>query len=154
MKKLSLVLLSAVLAANCHEEVIAPPLPSNTVEAMIDGSVFTARQFVIATHASNVLAIAALDDENRTINLAFVSPRQAAIVQVGAGERNSAKTNFMSQYWSSNLDGGSGTVTITTFSFTHAEGTFSYKAVAVPGTPSIGSRTVSGRFNVRFTIID
>lgn len=130
-----------------------PPLPVGTVVASIDGLEFLARRSVAATHAHGVLAIAALDDQNRTIHLTMISPGMPASVGVGSGEQNSAMTGYNTLHWRSNLNGGTGRVTITSYSTDHAEGTFEFTAVAVPGTNASGQRRVTGRFSVGFVIV-
>ena len=145
--------LSCLLSAGCASPTEAP-LPLGTVLASIDGVAFTARRQVYATHARGVLAIAALDDDGRTIHLTMKSPYRTAIVAVGAGEQNSASTGYKVQQWSSNLVGGMGEITVTAFDVEHAEGIFAYTAVAVPGTPARGDRRVTGRFNVPFAIVE
>ena len=62
-------------------------------------------------------------------------------------------TGYNSQHWSSNLSGGTGSVTITAYSADHAEGTFVFTAVAVEGTTASGRRAVSGQFNVPFVVV-
>lgn len=144
--------LGCAFALGCTRAT-APALPIGTVVASIDGLEFLARRSVAATHAHGVLAIAALDDQNRTIHLTVISPGKEATVQVGSGEQNSAMTGYNSQHWSSNLSGGTGSVTITAYSVDHAEGTFVFSAVAVEGTTASGRRAVSGRFNVPFVVV-
>lgn len=139
-----------MMTSGCATSPMATELPVGTVVASIDGVEFTARRVVAATHVHGVLAIAAQVDDGRTIHLTMLSPRGIAVVAVGAGEQNSAQTGYQISKWSSNLVGGSGTVTVTAFTSDHAEGSFSYTAVAAPGTPATGRRIVVGRFNVSF----
>lgn len=147
-----LAMLGCTFAFGCVRAT-EPELPLGTVVASIDGLEFLARRSVAATHSYGVLAIAALDDQNRTIHLTMISPGKEATVPVGSGEQNSAMTGYNSQHWSSNLSGGTGSVTITAYSIDHAEGTFEFSAVAVKGTTASGRRAVSGRFNVRFVVV-
>lgn len=129
-------------------------MPVGAMEGSIDGVEFGVRGTVAATHAKGVLAIAAMDQSGRTVHLTMLSPRRATPVAVGAGEQNSAMTGYRAQSWSSNLVGGTGSVVITAFEVDRAEGTFSFTAIPVPGTNASGMRTVAGRFNVRFVIVD
>ncbi len=147
-------LMLGIMTSSCVTSPTANELPVGTVVASIDGVEFVARRVVVATHVRGVLAIAAQVDDGRTIHLTMLSPRGESVVAVGAGEQNSATTGYQILKWSSNLVGGSGAVTVTAFTIDHAEGTFSYTAVAVPGTPATGRRIVVGRFNVSFAFAD
>jgi hypothetical protein len=49
-----------------------------------------------------------------------------------------------------NAAGGTGTITVNSVSTTAATGSFTLTMVATPNTPAIGTRQVSGTFNVTF----
>ena len=149
-----IALVLGTMTNGCGSSPTASEVPRGTILASIDGVEFVAQRFIVATNVHGVLAIAAQVDDGRTIHLTMISPQRAAIVAVGAGEQNSAKTGYETQMWSSNLAGGMGAVSVTNFASDHVEGTFSYTAVAVPGTSAAGQRVVAGRFNVAFTFRD
>ena len=53
--------------------------------------------------------------------------------------------------WAAGGTLGSGQLNITSFTTTGASGTFTFTAVAMPGTPATGSKLITdGVFNVRF----
>jgi hypothetical protein len=52
--------------------------------------------------------------------------------------------------WLTNLNGGSGSITLNSVSPTAAVGSFSVSMVPSPGSGATGTRTVSGQFNVTF----
>lgn len=147
-------LMLGTMANGCGSSPTESGVPLGTILASIDGVEFVAQRLIVATNARGVLAIAAQVDDGRTIHLTMINPKRPATVEVGAGEQNSAATGYRTQQWSSNLAGGTGAVSVTNFDSDHVEGTFSYTAVAVRGTPAVGQRVVVGRFNVAFTFTD
>ncbi len=130
-----------------------PALPRDSLVATIDGFAMSPLSALITTEGDGVLAIAAIDDAGQTLHLTVKSPTTRGPIQVGAGEASSAATGYGQQAWRSNLKGGSGVVHVDALGVDFAAGSFSYTAVAMPGTPAQGTRTVAGRFHVTFNTV-
>lgn len=130
-----------------------PALPRNSIVATIDGVPMSTITKLVTSEGAGILAIGAIDDIGQTIHLTVERPTRTGPIQVGDGEPSSAATGYLRQSWRSNLKGGSGVVQVDALGFDHAAGSFSFTAVALPGTPAQGLRKVAGRFHVTFNTV-
>jgi hypothetical protein len=103
---------------------------------------------------ANSFAIGA-SDGTQSLGVGGISSSSNATLNMTTGAANGLydllPTN--GQTWTANaaVVGSSGTVTLTSFSSTGASGTFSFVAVALAGTGSTGTKTITnGSFSVTF----
>jgi hypothetical protein len=150
MRHPAFALLALVTTIGCKGDSIAAPEPERVMRASINGSEFVAAGELYAQYVNGVLAIAARASDGRTIHLTVLNSVRPEVIEVGAGSANSAFTAHGYRFWRSNLEGGSGTVTITKIDTYGASGSFAFTAVAQPNTPTTGRRNVVGTFRVRY----
>ena len=124
------------------------------MRAKIDGIDFLGANELYAQHANGILAIAARDRDGRTIHITVLNTLKPATVDIGKGSPNSAVTALREAFWRSNIEGGTGSVTVTRIGAFGAQGTFTFTAMAVPNTKATGARTVSGQFNVVYQLAE
>lgn len=126
---------------------------SGTMSATVAGSAWTASEFVQASRSGNVLSISGSDGELQ-LQLTVPNVTITGVFNFGAGNPGVAQlieTASGSATWTSALVGGTGTLTLTTFTNERAAGTFNFSGIAADGTPAMGTRTVTnGTFDVRF----
>lgn len=120
---------------------------------MIDGAPFNGT----ATAALNVAGVFSVGSSNAgsTITLGFGALSGVGTTTVGPISPTNATltipTSSSSPGWAANTAGGSGTLTVTTYSAAGASGTFSFTLIPIPGTGATGNKVVTaGTFNVTF----
>ncbi len=118
--------------------------------AVIDGQAWAPTTSTFAVSYSNgVLAMTGTDATGWTFGMAIPTSGPGSVpLSTGA---NAILTSPSSQSWSAtHLDGGSGTITVTSLTSNSATGTFSFVLVPIAG-GATGNRTVAqGTFNVTF----
>ncbi|MEO5824943.1 MAG: DUF6252 family protein [Gemmatimonadales bacterium] len=122
---------------------------SNTLTATIDGAAFTANSSVTATQLDGTLTITGLASNNRGIKIELPQVTQAGTYDTGPGFGAIVTYNIGLTPYKTSVSGGSGTVTVTSYSSTRVAGTFAVTTVATGG--SVGNRVITnGKFNVKF----
>lgn len=157
MKRLALLALvfatatgSATLSA-CGDDGGDPPVGAGRVTATVGGTDFTGSLAVTAKRESNNLTIGAVGANGRQIAITLLNVTATGAVPVGAGSASFVQYAESSQQWLSNLTGGTGTVNLTTYTSTHATGTFSITAPAFGTSGATGTKTVTnGSFDVSY----
>lgn len=126
-------------------------LPQGSVSARIDGTQWRASAGLTATYGNGIMAFGATDG-TVTIGLAAGIISGPATFTIGPGQISNANVYHTSgSGWLASSGTGSGTVTITEISATHAKGTFSFTATPLPGTSAAGNRVVTnGVFDLKF----
>lgn len=147
-----LPLLLLLASGSCKEKPVTEPEEIGVLRAHINGIAFLGVEELYAQHVNGILAIAARDQDGRTIHITVLNGLRPEKVDIGFGSTNSAVTALNDAFWRSNIAGGSGSVTITRVTAFGAEGTFTFTGVAVPNTKATGSRSVSGKFNVEYVV--
>jgi hypothetical protein len=132
-----------------------PSGPGNgSLTAKLDGSNWNATT-IVATYPSGILAIAGTDNQGQTIGFA-VGPTTATgtfpvAITSGVNASLTVASGSSAQSWNAVQTSGSGSVTLTTITATHAVGTFQFTVVPVPGTGATGSRSITqGSFDVTY----
>jgi hypothetical protein len=128
----------------------AGPNGNGTITAKIDGVSWNASAEVQATYIAYVLAIGGLDSQARTVVLSIPSVMGTGTFALTAGQPAFATVTFGAQTWSSALTGGTGSVTISTLTGSHAIGTFNFTAPANTGGATGTKVVTSGTFDVRY----
>lgn len=157
MKRLALLALvfatatvSATVSA-CGDDGGDPPVGAGRVTATVGGTDFKSTLSVTASRPSNVLTIVGVGANGRQISIVVNGATATGAVAVGAGSTSYVQYSETSQQWLSNLAGGTGTVTLTTLSSTHATGTFSVTGAALTSSGASGTKAVtSGSFDVSY----
>lgn len=153
MKRLAFLalVLATVTVTSCGDDGGNPPVGAGTMSASIDGTAFTGSLSVTAVRTTNTITISAVGSSTRQISLNLLGVTSTGAVAVGAGSQNFAQYSQGTQTWVSSLVGGTGTVTLTTLSATHATGTFSFTGIASTATGASGNKSVTnGTFDVNF----
>lgn len=146
---LALPLLLAGMIA-CSDDENTGPNENSSVAASIDGTAWTAAT-VQSTYAGNVLAVGGLDAGQTQVLITIPSVTTTGTFDIGAGQPGVAVVTANGQTWSSTLVGGTGSVTVTTLTATHAAGTFTFVATALTTSGATGNKTVTtGSFDVTF----
>jgi hypothetical protein len=129
----------------------AGPNGNGTISATIDGASWTASAEVQATYIAYVLAIGGLDSQARTIVISIPDVMTTGTFTLGAGQPAAAVVTFGAQIWNTALTGGTGSVTLSTLSGSHAIGSFSFTAPPNAGSGATGTKVItSGTFDVRY----
>ncbi len=128
----------------------AGPNGNGTISATIDGASWTASAEVQATYIAYVLAIGGLDSQARSIVISIPNVMGTGSFALAAGQPAYATVTFGTQTWSTALTGGTGSVTLSTLSGSHAIGTFSFTAPANTGGATGTKVVTSGTFDVRY----
>lgn len=122
---------------------------SNTLTATIDGLAFTANSSVTATQLEGTLTITGLASNNRGIKIELPQVTQAGTYDTGPGFGAIVTYNIGLSPYKTSAAGGTGTVTVATYSATAVTGTFAVTTVGTGGT--VGNRVITnGKFNVKF----
>ena len=132
-----------------------PTGPTNgSLTAKIDGSSWSAATIAV-TYASGILAIAGTDAGGRTVGFGLGPVSAPGTFPSGPTSPTNASlqiiTGSTAQAWQAAQTLGSGTVTVTAISATHAAGTFQFVVVPVAGTGATGNKAITqGAFDVTF----
>ncbi len=146
--------LATLLIASCGGDSGTNSGNNSTMSATIAGASWSASLAVQASRGGNVLAISGTDGTYQIL-LTIPSVTAPGTFNFGVGNTGVAQVIQVSgttaSAWTTALVGGSGTLTLTTFTAERATGTFSFSGTASPGTPATGTRPVTaGSFDVRF----
>lgn len=158
MKRLlAFALVCAVGVAACNDGNPASPASAGesgtgTMSATVDGAVFSAsgKGKVVATRAGGAnFSITGANTTGAQIAIIMAGVTLPGTYDIGAGGVGAATYSNASSTWLSSNAGGTGTITFTTLTTTHATGTFSFVAAPVVGTTATGPKVVtSGSFDV------
>ncbi len=157
----------ALLLAGCRDAGTAPAgdptATDGTLHATINGSAWNATGDVGADYYPNgfvgdgnpVIGIGAADKSGLWgigIEIHLRQPPEGTYtVAEGTGLFDIVSLGSLFWFADDAAEGGSGTVTVTTFTDSHIVGTFSFTAIAEPATGASGSVTVtSGAFDIRY----
>ena len=130
----------------------APPNNSpnavGSMSASIDGTAWSA--IAVTARKANGVVIASGSDAVRTVTISFL-PNGTGNQNIAANSVAVAILLIGGQSWSANAAGqGGGTVNLTTLTATRAVGTFTFTAVASPGTTPATRQVTNGKFDVKF----
>lgn len=125
----------------------------STLTATIDGLAFTANAAVTAVQGAETLTITGTNSNNRGIVISLPIASQQATktgtYDAGPGFAGVVTYNIGMSLYQTSAAGGTGTVTVTSYSATRVAGTFSVTAVGTAGT--VGNRVITnGAFDVKF----
>lgn len=147
---LALVLATATVSA-CGDDGGNPPVGAGKVGATVDGNTFTGSLSVTALKSADTLLITAVGSNTRQIAIRLAGVTASGAVAVGPGSASYVQFSQATQQWVSNLAGGAGTVNLTTFTTTHATGTFTVTGAALTTSGATGTKAVtSGSFDVSY----
>lgn len=164
MKQTALVLL-LVLTAACggsSNSVTSPTTTSTgttvtplhgSMTATIDGVSWTATAITTASYVNGIVSIGGADSASptRAIGLGLIASGPGTY-QIGTlpSAANGVLTLSNGQTWTSNVIGGTGSITVTTLNSTTAVGTFTFTAVPSSGGATGNKSITSGVFNITF----
>jgi hypothetical protein len=141
---------SAATALACSNYDTGPS-GNGTISASIDGASWTASTSVQATYIAYTLVLDGIDSQTRHIVITIPNVMGAGTFSLAAGQPAIAVVSFGAQIWNTSLTGGTGSVTISTLSGSHAIGTFSFTAPPDAGSGATGTKAItSGTFDVRY----
>jgi hypothetical protein len=125
-------------------------LAPGTIVARIDGvDWITTTAFTI--HANGRLVASGNGTDNVALGFGVTAQAPGTYTTGGNGDASGLLSDANNTVWESTGPGGSGTITITSFSANEVTGTFSFNAVRTVGSSSPATRVVTnGRFRVRF----
>jgi Family of unknown function (DUF6252) len=138
-------LLSAMLMACGSDKASGPASSTNAMTATVSGAAWTASASRSATYANQVLTITGIDNANLLVTIAVANVAGTGTFSLAPGNTHGALGNVINgaRIWASSLQGGSGTITVTTLTATRVAGTFLF--TGVPATASAtGSVVVTG----------
>jgi hypothetical protein len=127
------------------------PSGNGTISASIDGASWSASSSVQASYITYALIIDGIDSQARQINLFLPNVMATGSFALDAGQPAVAEVSFGFQTWSTAMTGGTGSVTLTTLSGSHAIGTFSFTASPNAQSGATGTKVVTnGTFDIRY----
>jgi hypothetical protein len=124
---------------------------SGPMSATIDGTAWSS-QVPSAVYRSNIVAIAGLDNAlTTTVSIAF-GATGTGTYNLGFGNSNAGSAIVIKsgKSWGSSLQGGTGSVTLTTLTANHVVGTFTFNAAASGGGATGTSVVTNGKFDITF----
>ncbi len=149
----ALFALAALLVAGCGSDDNTGPGGGAGMAATIGGQSWNASFLVQGSRASNILQLTGSDNVHQ-IFISIPGVTSTGTFTLGQGNQGLAQVIHIQggmATWVSSLVGGTGTVTVSTFTETGASGTFSFSGIAAASTPATGTRPVTnGTFNVTF----
>lgn len=156
-RRVSFAFMCAVGVAACNGGNPASPSSAGdsgtgTMSATIDGAAFSASGAgkVVATRAGGAnFSITGANTTGAQLAIIMAGVTLPGTYDIGAGGVGAATYSNASSTWLSATTGGTGTITFTTLTTTHATGTFSFVASPVVGTTATGPKFVTaGSFDV------
>lgn len=140
----ALALLLTASAAGCGDD--GPAGPDNfglgTLSADIDGVTWTAVSATAASSTNDIVGVGAADLSGTSIAFAFSNQPGSYTIgptNVYNAQYNETQGSTVSAWLASGLQGGSGTITVTSITADRVQGTFEFVAVPVnqPGAPNV-----------------
>ena len=125
---------------------------SNAMSAQIDGATWTSSASRRATRTNNVLSITGSDNAQKLITIAVANVTATGTFSLALGNANGALGNVIdgTKIWASSLQGGGGTIIVTTLSSARVAGTFSFTAVPATSAATGTVRVTNGTFDLTF----
>lgn len=152
---MALVFACAAGVIACNKSPTATASDSSgtgTMSATVDGGTFSAsgQGKVVATRAGGSnFSITGANTTGAQIAIIMGGVTSPGTYDIGAGGVGAATYSNGSSTWLSATTGGTGTITFTMLTTTHATGTFSFIAAPVAGTSATGPKVVTaGSFDV------
>jgi hypothetical protein len=158
---LLLACVCVVSAMRCHQTMesndgSSPPAPAGTgtVSANVGGSNFSSSgsgNVIAARESSGANFSITANSGGATLAVIMSGPTGPGTYNLGPGGVGAANYTAGASEWLSSIGSGTGSVTFTVLTSTHATGTFSFNGAAVLGTSATGTKSVtSGVFDVAF----
>ncbi|HUF67410.1 MAG TPA: DUF6252 family protein [Longimicrobiales bacterium] len=146
--------MALILAAGCGSDGgVADPvdeLEPGSIVGTIDGRGWsTANAFVI--YANGRLVASGTGSQNLAFGFGVTAQSTGTYATGGNGNASAILSGAGTDRWEAAVPGGSGTLTITSFSSDEVAGTFSFNMVRTGGAGAPDMRTITdGRFRVRY----
>jgi hypothetical protein len=146
-------LLLLLLVGACSDNDPANPAGSNDYfSATVNGVAFSGSASRYATYANQVLSVGGTNGDGRMVTIALANITAVGTYSLSPNNPNAAIANVMEGsplgIWASNITGGSGTLTVTTFSLTRMAGSFSFVAVPANASASGTAVVTNGSFDL------
>jgi hypothetical protein len=124
---------------------------SGPMSATIDGVAWSS-QLPSAVYRNNIVAIAGIDNGLTTsVSIGFGATGTGTYnLGFGNSVAGSGIVTKAGKGWGSSLQGGTGSVTVTTLTANHIVGTFSFNAVPASGGATGTSVVTNGKFDITF----
>jgi hypothetical protein len=125
---------------------------SGPLSATIDGTAWSS-QLPSAVVKNNIVAIAGIDNAlTTTVTIGFGALNGPGTYSLGFGNSNAGSGIVIKsgKSWGSSLQGGTGSVTLTTLTANHVVGTFTFSAPASGGGATGTSSVTNGKFDITF----
>lgn len=134
---------------------IPPTLPpggggvNGTISALVDGVAWRASVGARAATASGLVSLTGQDTDTRVITIAV--PAGVGTYSLNFGNASNALMILGGQQWSTAFPGGSGSVTVTTFTATRVAGTFTMTMQpSQTNTAPRAAQVTNGQFDLAF----
>jgi hypothetical protein len=142
----------AILAAACSDNDLPAEPRVDYMTASVNGSAWEASLILSATYQNLVLTISGENNTQQIVRIASADVSGTGDFLLSPGNATAALGNVIqgTAIWASNIQSGSGTLTITALTQTRVAGTFNF--IAFPATQSAtGFTTVTaGSFDITF----
>lgn len=135
-------------AAGCSGDSNGPSV-TGSVTANINTTPFTASTAVQATYAANVLAVGGTGNGTQIL-ITIPNVTTTGQFNIGLGQAGVAVVTVGTDSWTTSLTGGTGSVTLTTLTSSHAVGDFFFTAQAGSAGATGTKDVASGHFDVTF----
>jgi hypothetical protein len=123
----------ALVAACSDNDPSGPGGSNNYISATVNGAAWAGSSVKYATYSSQVLSIGGTNGSGQLVSIALANLTAVGTYSLSPGNPNAGIANVIegggTAIWASNIGGGSGTITVTTFSLTRMAGSFSFSAV-------------------------
>ena len=147
-----LVATTIVIGCGSKDETTGPvdDLAVGTIVARIDGADWITTN-AIAIYPSGRLVATGNGSNGLTFGFGVSAQAPGTFTVGGTGNASGTLTDASSTVWEAAVSGGSGSVTISSFSANEVSGTFSFTLVRTQGSSTPSTRVVTnGRFRVRY----
>jgi len=147
---LAILVLVASCASDGDVSEPAEELEVGTIVGTIDGAEWRTTA-ALAIYAGGRLVAAGTGSGNLTFGFGVTAQATATYTTGGNGSASGSLADTNNSVWEAAGPGGSGTITITSFTANEVAGTFSFTLVRTLGSSSPATRTIAnGRFRVGY----